>query len=224
MISTEGGYADWNDIDYQPAIPELLPEALVPFFRRDQTALEIGSGHGAVCFFLARHGLDALGIDINPDAISAARRQVASSDSGLTVRFDVADFLEQPDVGLFDFVLMIRVLTCFPGVDSWQALLRRAYACVKPGGMIYIHDFLFAPQIEGYRRRYERGKELGWRNGNFAVNDAKGRLLFIAHHHSKEEVDQIIAPYQMVSIQSHESLSMNGNPCRMFEFLGRKPT
>ena len=222
MISTEGDYTDWSHIDYQPVIHELLPDGLVPFLSPGQSALEIGSGRGAVCFFLARHGLHALGIDINHDAIAVARQQALRDGLGLTLRFEVADILKQTDIGAFDFVLMIRVLTCFSEIASWQALLRRAYECIKPGGMIYVHDFLLAPLNENYLWRYERGRELGWRNGNFAVNDTRGRLLFIAHHHPNEEVEEVVAPYQVVSLQSHESRSMNGNACSMFEFLGIK--
>ncbi len=222
MTSTEGEYTDWRHVDYQPAISELLPHALVPFVVPGQTALEIGCGRGAVCFFLARHGLHALGIDINADAIAAARQQALSDGPGSSVRFEVADIIEEQDLGTFDFVLMIRVLTCFPEVATWQALLHRAHQCVKPGGMMYIHDFSLAPENENYRWRYQTGRDLGWRTGNFGVNDATGRRLFIAHHHSREEVEEIVAPYQIVSLQSHQSLSMNGNVCSMFEFVGTK--
>jgi hypothetical protein len=76
--------------------------------------------------------------------------------------------------------------------------------------------------LEAYRVRYEAGGRLGWRTGNFQVNDSQGNRLFIAHHHSLDEVASITASYESLSYRSHESLSMNGNVCRMFEFLGRR--
>ena len=93
---------------------------------------------------------------------------------------------------------------------------------LKSPGYIYIHDFLTSPDIEAYRSRYEAGASLGWRAGNFQVNDARGNRLFVAHHHLPEEVDSIRAGFETLSYHSHESLSLNGNACRMFEFLGQR--
>ena len=47
-------------------------------------------------------------------------------------------------------------------------------------------------------------------------------MLFIAHHHSREELDEIMSPYEKVFLNIHDSLSLNGNACRMFEFLGER--
>lgn len=89
---------------------------------------------------------------------------------------------------------------------------------------IYIHDFLTSSDNEAYRIRYEAGAKLGWRSGNFQVNDTRGHRLFIAHHHSSAEVTSIRARFENLNYRRHDSLSMNGNACRMFEFLGLRRT
>jgi len=221
MMPLAADYGAWRHIDYKPAIDNLPPDALGSFLAKDQTALEIGCGRGPVCLLLARRGLNVTGIDINEGSIEAARQQ--SLADGLTVRFEAADFLTDFSAEVFDLVLMIRVLTCFPESSSWEALLRGAYDRIKPGGLIWIHDFLMSPDNGNYRQRYAQGASLGWRTGNFRVNDEVGQTRFIAHHHSREELDTIAAPYQILMMDFHESLSMNGNACSMFRFLGRKP-
>lgn len=220
MTSPAIDYDAWRHIDYKPAISELPPDALGPFLAKDQTVLEIGCGRGSVCLGLARRGLNVTGIDINEDSIEAARQKAIAE--GLVARFEMADVLANSAGGVYDLVLMIRVLTCFPEITSWEALLRGAYGRIRPGGMIWIHDFLMSPDNENYRQRYAQAADLGWRKGNFSVDDGMGRTLFIAHHHPEEELDTIAAPYRVLTLDFHESLSMNGNTCSMFRFLGRK--
>jgi hypothetical protein len=36
-----------------------------------------------------------------------------------------------------------------------------------------------------------------------------------------EEITEITYPYQKVFLNFHDSVSLNGNACRMFEFLGK---
>lgn len=192
------------------------------YLPRDSSALEVGCYQGGISLYLASHGIRLVGVDINPIAIQEAISNAAASGAGDSVRFEEADILQDRDFGSFDLVLLIRVLTCFPDVADWRRLLDRAHAHVKAGGLLYVHDFLTAPDSENYRRRYEAGLHLGWRAGNFAVNGQDGQLLFVAHHHSEEELELIASRYQKIFLDIHDSLSMNGNACRMFEFIGRR--
>ena len=223
MKVSVGEYEDWACIDYQPAIAEFRPLVVLEHLPAGSTALDVGSNQGLTSLFLAQHGLNVLGIDINDSAIEKARLRAACVSLSGSVDFRVADILVDHLPGPFDIVLLIRVLTCFPDVSAWKALVRRAGSLIRPQGYIYIHDFMLFPESENYRLRYEAGASLGWREGNFSVNTSTGKLLFIAHHHSEEEVGVLVAPYQPVHFSIHESLSMNGNACRMFEFLGRRP-
>ena len=170
--------------------------------------------------WLGSQGLDVLGIDINAQAISQAR---ASADIwNVKTQFIEGDFLNQTDLGEFDLVVMIRVLTCFSRLKNWRALLARSFESVAGGGLIYIHDFIASPENESYRERYREGARRGWRPGNFAVPGKEGGMLFVAHHHSMEELSEIMNPFRKVFLNIHDSLSLNGNVCRMFEFLGKR--
>lgn len=214
---------DWARIRYRPAIAELLPLPVLECVRPGGTVLDVGTNQGKNALFLAEHGFKVFGIDVNSAAIHEA--QVRAHEANLTglASFQVVDVLEQPVMDSFDAVLLIRVLTCISDSSDWKAVLAWARAHLKPQGCLYVHDFLYSPKNEAYRARYEAGARCGWRAGNFQVDDAEGRFLFIAHHHSPEEVALITAEYESLYFNSHESLSMHGNNCQMFEFLGRKP-
>lgn len=221
-MSASGTYCDWRGIDYRPHIAALLPEALLAFLPPEPSILDLGCNRGDVAFFLARHGARVLGLDLNPQAIREARERAVADPALHSVRFESGDFLVWPEKGQFDAVIMIRLLTCFPQEDSWRHLLDQAFAVLKPGGILYLHDFVRDERRSAYQRRYEVGKLAGSRRGNFVVHDLEGHPVFVAHHHTKAEISLIVSRYEALSLKYHESLSMNGNACTMFEFIGRK--
>lgn len=214
---------DWSEIDFRPAIADLPPLPVLQHVARGSTVLDIGCNKGTNSLLLAQRGYRVLGIDIHGDAIETARERAREIGELERPEFRVADILAEPFPQQFDVIMLIRVLTCFAESMEWNALLNRTSQLLNPRGYFYVHDFLMSPDIEAYCLRYEAGARLGWRAGNFQVNDANGHPLFVAHHHSEQEVAAIMACYERLSYRSHESLSLNGNRCRMFEFLGRKP-
>lgn len=216
-------YAVWRSIDYRPAIIDHPPTSLLEFVSPGETALEIGCGKGLACLFLARHGIRMFGIDLNPAAIKEARELARGEGLEAQASFKVGDFLREPLDRTFDLVVLIRILTCYPDLPAWESLLQRVHERLNTHGLIYVHDFVLATDIEQYRLRYEAGIAQGLRPGSFPVRDREGKLLFIAHHHSPEEIGRITGAYEVVGLKFHRSLSMNGNECKMFEFIGRKP-
>jgi SAM-dependent methyltransferase len=213
-------YARWRSIDYRPTLREIPVDNLAPYLHSGQRALEIGCNRGRTALWLGRHGLNVLGIDINGDAIVEAR--TSAHISNVKAHFIEGDFLDQTHLGKFDLLVMVRVLTCFSELGDWRTLLIRALECVAGDGLIYIHHFIASPENDAYRERYREAAQRGWRTGNFAVPGTEGGTLFIAHHHSVEELNEIMNPYEKVFLNIHDSLSLNGNTCRMFEFLGKR--
>jgi len=223
MNGTLGSYKDWAKIDYQPFIAELYPHRVLPHLLEGSSALDVGCNRGGTTLFLASFGLKADGLDLNISAVEQARIRATSRGLDSMAKFEVADYLVNPPTAQFDIVLLTRVLTCFPDLQEWRSLLSQSWHSVRPGGFLYIHDFLISAESENYRARYEAGAKRGWRQGNFIVTSSVGEELFVAHHHSDEEVRAIVSLYSPTFYIVHDSLSMNGNRCRMFEFLGRRP-
>jgi SAM-dependent methyltransferase len=218
----EASYDVWRRITYQPAIDHHLPEELLPRLPERASVLDIGCHDGAVCMFLAAEGFTADGVDINANAIQ--RAVAAAMARGLDGRtnFSVADAVEQP-LAPRDAVTLIRVLTCVPDEEDWHRMLRHAWSAVRPGGLLYVHEFLRMEDSPVYSQRYKDGLAKGWRVGNFLAVDRNGDDIFIAHHHDHRELELIADAGETLVMRQHSSVSMNGNPCRMFIYVGRKP-
>lgn len=215
-----GSYTDWVTIDYAPAIPVRQPAALLPYLSPGARVLEVGANKGGAALYLAERGHNVVGIDINPDAVAVATEEAAKRGLSHRATFRVADALAEP-CAAYDAVVLIRVLTCFSDRDSWRSLLDAVHRSLGPEGIVYIDDFAYEGDSEVYRERYAEGVRAGWRRGSFAVNDGSGGRLFVAHHHSDEELQEVLAPYDELALTFESTLSMSGNRCRMFKFLGR---
>lgn len=221
MTDQETDYRRWSEIDYQPTVASFLPETLLPLLARSSSVLEIGCGEGTVCRYLASAGLAVTGIDINAMAIEAAMSS-STDKTSFPILYRVADILGIENIGQFDAVVLIRVLTCFADERDWKRLLDRADAALHEGGLLYIHDFAYDPGNPAYDRRYEEGVARGWRRGSFAVRPQGDDLAFVAFHHDDVALAEIFCRYERVHLSFHNGESMTGNRVRMVEFVGKK--
>lgn len=69
-----------------------------------KTALDVGTGSGALALFAAQNGATATALDINPLAVETARRNAAAN--GLALRVVESDLLDKLPAEQFDFVLI----------------------------------------------------------------------------------------------------------------------
>lgn len=216
-------YKVWQEIDYSPAVREFLPEALLPHLQQGQRIVDIGCNKGYSATWLAEKGFKVLGIDVNPEAIASARSLARKAGVESRVEFRCRDFLkENLPVAVFDAVVLTRLLTCVPDSADWEASLIKIHSLLNQGGILYVHDFLMDLTGPSYVERYKAGEKKGWQRGNFEVRNKEGAFLFIAHHHTPEELERLKSSYIPLYSRGHRSLSMNGNSCLMFEFIGRK--
>ncbi len=218
-----GTYRAWAGIDYRPAVDSFFPKSMVSRLSPGARILELGCNTGKVAVWLAGKGFLLVGVDINSQAIADAKLWAASNGLETRIELIAADFLEwQPCEMDFDAVSLIRVLTCIPDRSHWESCLARAVSFLRPGGLLYVDDFFMDLEGTTYRNRYQAGAAKGWREGNFAVNDESGSLQFVAHHHTEAEVTFLNDLVDQDHYLLHHSTSMNGHPCLMFEYIGRK--
>jgi 2-polyprenyl-6-hydroxyphenyl methylase / 3-demethylubiquinone-9 3-methyltransferase len=155
--------------------------------KRDSVILDLGSARGDVCFLLAPHVREAIGIDASERALEIAdgERRRRGLDNVRFVQGDVAELSPIPDesidvAGAFDLLEHVDDAT----VRQMLAALRRV---LKPGGVFvaytpnrehYVermkaHDFLLAqfPEHIAVRRPSELRRllaEEGWRVGELS--------------------------------------------------------
>ena len=215
-------YKDWVRIEYRSAMPTPRPEVLLPRLTTHPNVLEIGCGAGSASLYLAAHGGDVVGFDVNPDAIRLARERAVAEELDDRTDFIVRDAIDPVRDYDFDAVVLIRVLTCFPEPTNWSRLLAAAYRALRVGGLLYVHDFVLDEANPVYRPRYANGRRYHDRWGNFTVEAPDGSQLCVAHHHDQAEIDRILSPYEPIVCRSHQGISMNGNELTMVELLAEK--
>ncbi len=101
--------------------------------------LDIGCGNGAYLQLARAAGWKVAGTD--PDPVARER----GAEKGLTVLESTEDWLQRPD--RFDFITLSHVIE---HVHDPVALLRQAFALLRPGGQIYLQT----PNIDAYGHRF----------------------------------------------------------------------
>ncbi|MCR8844813.1 glycosyltransferase [Paenibacillus sp. SC116] len=97
--------------------------------------LEIGCANGDLSVFIASHGSNLFGVDVDPVAIDLARHKVAKLGID-TCCFQVGNGYQlQFEDNIFDTVVVAEVLE---HVDDPKRILQEAYRVCKPGGTIIV--------------------------------------------------------------------------------------
>jgi len=113
--------------------------------------LEIGSGLGANCMYLARRfGYEITGIDANPHQVRKSLARV-SNFTELRVQFIEHDILTwRPDRD-YDCVYTVDSLMLIP---QTTAVLSKAYDCLSDRGLLAMTEMMAGPLITQESRKY----------------------------------------------------------------------
>ena len=113
-----------------------IRSALEPNLKAGTTSLELGCGIGALTLSLLKRGVvSAVGLDLSPRLVGAARTLAAEEGVSGSVSFRVADGARAPLDGA-DLVILDAVLCCYPDVvslvDNSSSAARRFYTISLP--------------------------------------------------------------------------------------------
>lgn len=124
----------WDIGRPQPAFVRLAERGLL-----SGRLLDAGCGTGEHTLLAAAHGADALGVDVSPTAVGAARRKAA--ERGVRADFEVADALTLDRLGrTFDTVIDSGLFHVFD--DQGRERYRQSLASVlDDGGRCYLMCF-----------------------------------------------------------------------------------
>lgn len=101
--------------------------------------LDAGCGTGEHSILAAGHGARALGVDVSPRAIEAARRKAAERD--VDARFEVLDALRIGTLGqLFDAVVDSGLFHVFDD-STRSSYVDAVHASLRPGGHLHLMCF-----------------------------------------------------------------------------------
>jgi len=174
--------------------------------------LDYGCGYGRVAAELARLGCaGVVGVDASPELIKRGLRE----NPGLDLRPMDELPLGFAD-GSFDAFLLIAVLTCIPGDQGQASLLNEIKRLLRPGGLLYIADFLINDDARN-KSRYEKYAGQFGAYGVFALEE--GAVL---RHHDPEYIVQLTHAFEQLSLGQAVTRTMNGHQSKAFRYLGRR--
>jgi cyclopropane fatty-acyl-phospholipid synthase-like methyltransferase len=131
---TGGTPPPWDIGRPQPTFVRLADEGLLR-----GRMLDAGCGTGENVLMAAARGVDAMGVDISPQAIGQARGKAAAR--GVTARFEVADALSLGQLGMtFDTVIDSGLFHVFDDERRARYVTSLA-AALRPGGTCYLMCF-----------------------------------------------------------------------------------
>jgi SAM-dependent methyltransferase len=174
--------------------------------------LDYGCGYGRLSVELKRAGYrNVIGMDFSTEMIERARAACPDLDFEVTEGSSLR--LQSQTI---DAVLLFAVLTCIPSDHAQQALVAEIARVLRPGGMVYVSDYL----LQTDARNVERYARFGQQFGNYSVFLTDDGAL--VRHHSAHWLDTLFAGFQRKTQTSVELTTMNGHRSTAVQFIAHK--
>ncbi len=175
--------------------------------------LDIGCGYGRVLNELWQEGFcKSCGIDFSSKMIAKGNVLYPHLDLQETeMPFAVED-------NHFDAVILVAVLTCIVEDRAQKNLVDEIRRTLKPGGILYINDFLIN-EDERNKARYNTFEKKYKTYGVFELDE--GALL---RHHTKHHVLELTSDFKPIEFERVVYTTMNKNKSNGFYYLGRLST
>ena len=201
----------WNSVAEEKKFTTILDvELFSKYVSKDCKILDVGCGYGRILNELAEAGFtDLTGVDSAENMIKRGLRDypnlnlVANPDGKLPF-----------EENTFDAVILFGVLTCVPDNESQKELLNDIKRVLKPGGVIYINDFLLNSGFKRWLFYKKAQKETGV-YGAFKTYDGA-----TVRHHAEDYILNLLSDFKTLDYQKFVIPTMNGNKSNSFGFIG----
>ena len=203
----------WNRIaEKKDFTPKLMIDEFSKYVFKEDFIVDVGCGYGRILEELRCLGFKRLiGFDPAEEMIRRGKRDNPRVD----LRLMNGDVLELED-GIADAVLLMGVLTCIASDATQNSLLDEIFRVLKPGGILYVNDFLLN-QDQRNIIRYEKYKDLYGIRGVFVLPE--GVHL---RHHSEERIHSLFKRFEQKEYRRLVFRTMNGHTSNGFFYIGSK--
>jgi SAM-dependent methyltransferase len=189
----------------------LKSEVLEKYLEKDSCILDFGCGYGRILNELKDKGFENLyGSDFSEKMIEVAGREAPFAN--LKVNEPCSLPFEKES---FDCVILLAVLTCINNNEDQKKLIDELLRILKPGGIVYIGDFLLNSDERNLERYKEFSERFGY--GVFVLED--GGIL---RHHSEEWIKELTSGFEMLEFLKTTHTTMNGHISNGFYLVARK--
>lgn len=184
-----------------------------PLVRLDEKVVEFGCGYGRILQYLQEAGYkDLTGYDFSPQMLARGKRVYPKLDLRLVEK--PLDFpLEDAST---DAVILSTVLCCIPDIAHQKTLLRNVERILKPGGVVYMSDFLISTDKK-VLEKYEKGYREFSDYGVYQTSDN-----MIVRHHESAYVRILMKNFLELWWYEEASETMNGTPVHAFHSMFQK--
>lgn len=203
----------WNKVSPTKEFTTAIDLNLIPdFIKKDSLVVDYGCGYGRTLNELYTQGYNSLlGFDFASDMIERGKSEFPFLDLR-TSKNDKIDC----DSNSVDMVILFAVLTCITEDEKQDALISEIKRVLKPGGVIYINDFL----VNSDERNTNRYNQFVEKYGTYGVFElSEGAVL---RHHEESRVSQMTKDFIKETYKPIQFKTMNGNISNGFVFIGRK--
>jgi SAM-dependent methyltransferase len=174
--------------------------------------LDYGCGYGRTLAELATAGwTNAVGVDFSAAMIERGR----TAQPALDLRHVARLSLGEPD-GAFEAVILFAVLTTIPDDSDQRALMAELERLFRPGGLLYISDYLLQTDARNVAR-YEAGAT---RHGVYGVWDRDDGGVF--RHHTRAALDALMEGFELVAEAEVETTTFSGAQATAIQRLARR--
>jgi ubiquinone/menaquinone biosynthesis C-methylase UbiE len=185
-------------------------DLLSKFISRDSRILDYGCGYGRTLSILIENGYENLvGVDISDQMIERGRQLLP----GVCLMTNHDNEIPFGD-GSFDAVLMLAVLTCVYDDNNLDKLLKEARRVLKPGGVLYVNDFLLNEDARNLQR-YEQYEQ---QYGVYGVFEIEGGA--VVRHFQRDRLHTLFSEFDKLFFAENQYTTMNGNRSNGFTFIG----
>ena len=187
-------------------------EAFEQHVSTDAKILDVGCGYGRTLNELYHMGYQNLtGIDFSNGMIERGKSQFPY----LNLLVKESASIDFPD-NHFDAVILFAVLTCIVSDAEQKKLISEIERVLKPGGILYINDFL----LNTDERNSNRYQKYANQYGTYGVFELpEGAVL---RHHSEGYIKELTARLAQKQFEHLTFTTMNGNTSNGFYYIGAK--
>lgn len=179
------------------------------------TLLDVGCGNGRVGRRLYDRGFSVLGVDVNPDAIRAARELAVTADApDRFLRFVEGDFaadrLPLVEGGPFDVVVCQLVLSIIGDARQRTNLLRHVRENIRPGSWLYLSASGVSDAINaGYARLYAEDIHWTGERHSYLSRNEQDEVLYMTHHFTVDELVHELeaAGFDQINVTTEKEVS-----------------
>ncbi len=187
-------------------------EEFAEYVSKDAVILDVGCGYGRTLNELSQSGYrNLIGVDFSEGMIERGKRQFPQLDLRV---------MENSSIGLadasVDAVILFAVLTCIPDGAEQRALIAEIRRVLKPGGILYVNDFL----LNDDERNLKRYSEFADKYGVYGVFELPEGA--VVRHHDEDWIQSLLSDLTKFRYERLTFTTMNGHRSNGFYFIGRK--